>query len=106
MFKKSTIISLSVFFILMIFTSVVKNSARNIEKNIDSLNHEISALEKQLNDAKIDFVYFSSPEKLRESLSDFEKKNYLSFDYSRIFLSTEEFLSHSLKKIKNFEKTN
>ena len=36
MFKKSTIISLSVFFILMIFTSVVKNSARNIEKNIDT----------------------------------------------------------------------
>ena len=35
MFKKSIIISLSIFFILMIFTSIVKNNTRNIEKNIE-----------------------------------------------------------------------
>ena len=37
MFKKSAIISLSVFFILMIFTSVVKNNTRNIEKKTNTL---------------------------------------------------------------------
>ena len=51
MFRKSVIISLSIFFILMIFTSIVKNNTRNIEKNIGKLGQEVSILEKELADA-------------------------------------------------------
>ena len=57
MFRKSVIISLSIFFILMIFTSIVKNNTRNIEKDIGKLGREVSILEKKLADSKIDFIY-------------------------------------------------
>jgi len=105
-FKKSTIISLCFFFILMFLTPIVKNNTRIIEKNIYKLNHEILVLEKQLTESKIDFIYLSSPERLRENLSKSEKKKYHSFDYSRIFLSTEDFLHHSSQETKKLKRKN
>ena len=93
MFNKSIIISLCTFFVLMIFTSFIKNETRNTEKNIKKL-------EKELNNANVDFVYLSSPEKLKENLARFDKKKYFSFDYSRFFLSTEEFLKHNSQQTK------
>ena len=106
MFKKSTVICLCIFFILMFLTPIVKNNTRIIEKNIYKLNREISVLEKQLIEAKIDFIYLSSPERLRENLSKFEEKQYHSFDYSRIFLSTEDFLRHNSKETKKIKRNN
>ena len=103
MFKKSVIVSLSIFFILMIFTSIVKNNTRNIEKNIEKLVREISLLERELEDAKIDFIYLSTPEKLREKLTDLTNTKYLSYDYSRIFLSTKDFINHTSQETKNLK---
>ena len=102
MFKKSLILSLAVFFTLMIITSVIKNKTRNLEKEIEKINKEVAFLEKQLSDAEIDYIYLSSPKKLKKYLSTFNKEKYLSFDYSRIFFSTEQFLKHSLKEVKSF----
>ena len=102
MFKKSLILSLTVFFTLMVITSVIKNKTRNLEKKIEKINKEIAFLEKQLSDAEIDYIYLSGPEKLTKYLSTFNKEKYLSFDYSRIFFSTEQFLKHSLKEAKSF----
>ena len=102
MFKKSLIFSLTVFFTLMIITSVIKNKTRNLEKEIEKINKAVTLLEKQLSDAEIDYVYLSGPEKLKKYLSTFNKEKYLSFDYSRIFFSTEQFLKHSLKEAKSF----
>ena len=100
MFNKSIIISLCTFFILMIFTSFIKNETRNTEKNIKKLEKEIFVLEKELNNANVDFLYLSSPEKLKENLARFDKKKYFSFDYSRFFLSIEEFLKHNSQQTK------
>ena len=102
MFKKSLILSLTVFLTLMVITSVIKNKTRNLEKEIEKINKEVAFLEKQLSDAEIDYIYLSSPEKLKKYLSTLDKEKYLSFDYSRIFFSTEQFLKHSLKKAKSF----
>ena len=103
MFKKSTIISLCIFCILMFLTPVVKNNTRIIEKNIERLNKEISILEKQLSDAKIDFIYLSRPEKLKKNLLNFDEQKYSSFDYSRIFLSTQDFLRYRSQETKSFK---
>ena len=103
MFRKSVIISLSIFFILMIFTSIVKNNTRNIEKDIGKLGREVSILEKKLADSKIDFIYLSTPEKLIEKLNDLNDTNYLSYDYSRIFFSTKDFLNYTSTQTKNFK---
>ena len=54
MFNKSIIVSLCIFFVLMIFTSFIKNETRNIEKDIKKLEKEIFVLEKQLNNANVD----------------------------------------------------
>tara|TARA_B100000029_G_scaffold113217_1_gene105460 strand:+ start:2285 stop:2605 length:321 start_codon:yes stop_codon:yes gene_type:complete len=104
MFKKSITISLSVFFVLMIFTSFVKNNTRNIEKNIERLSLDVSILEQELADTKIDFIYLSSPERLRENLSYLSSKEYFSYDYSRIFLSTQDFLNYTSHEAKNLIK--
>ncbi len=103
MFKKSVIISLSVFFILMIFTSIVKNNTRNIEKNIEKLAGEVSVLEKELADASIDFIYLSTPERLRKKLADLTNTKYFSYDYSRIFLSTKDFIRYTSQETKSFK---
>ena len=49
MFNKSLVLSLSIFMILMVFISFIKNYTRNIEKNIEQLNTEISILKKLKN---------------------------------------------------------
>ncbi len=103
MFKKSLTISLFIFFILMIFTSVIKNSTRNIEKNIEKLLGEVSILEKELMDAKIDFVYLSTPERINKNISKFKNKEYFSYDYSRIFFSTKDFIVHNSQETKNLQ---
>ena len=97
MFNKSLVLSLSIFMILMVFISFIKNYTRNIEKNIEQLNMEISILQKDLLNAEIDFIYLSSPEKLLT----LNKKSYSNYDFSRIFLSTEEFINFSSKQSKN-----
>tara|TARA_Y100000590_G_scaffold452833_1_gene596741 strand:- start:2820 stop:3140 length:321 start_codon:yes stop_codon:yes gene_type:complete len=103
MFKKSILISLTVFFAMMIFTSSIKNKTRNIEKRVEKLQKEIFFLEKKLSDTQIDFVYLSSPEQLKKNLSISNKDNYLSFTRSRIFLSTDRFLEYVSKEAKYFK---
>jgi len=104
MFKKSLIFSLSIFLILMIFTSSVKHKTRNLEKKINLVNKEIVILKKQLNDAETDFAYLSSPEQLKEYLIILRKQDYSTYDHSRIFLSTDEFLFNNLKETKLIKK--
>ena len=84
----------------MIFTSIIKNNTRNIEKNIEKLNTEILKLNKELFDAEMDYIYLSSPDKLEKKISIFNKKRYSTYDFSRIFLSTEEFINFSSKQTK------
>ena len=104
MFNKSILISFTIFFSLMIFTSHVKNKTRNIEKNIEKLQREISSLEKKLSDTQIDFVYLSSPEQLQKNSLSLVEEEYLSFDHSRIFLSVEHFLKYNSKEVSKIKK--
>ena len=103
MFKKSITISLTIFFFLMVFTSVIKNSTRNIAKSIEKLNSEVSILESELMNAKIDYSYLSSPENLKKNILGFNKEKYFSYEASRIFLSTKDFINFDSKQTKNFE---
>ena len=88
----------------MIFTSHVKNKTRNLEKNIEKLQREISSLEKKLSDTQIDFVYLSSPEQLQKNSLSLVEEEYLSFDHSRIFLSVEHFLKYNSKEVNKIKK--
>ncbi len=100
MFNRPLIFSLSVFLFLMIFTSIIKNNTRNIEKNIEKLNTEVSILKNELLNAEMDFIYLSSPDKLEKKILSLNRKKYSTYDFSRIFLSTEEIINFSSKQTK------
>jgi len=104
MFKKSIILSITCFLFLTLTTSVIKNKARNLEKDILKLKKNISLLEKQISDAEIDFVYLSNPEQLIKNLVDLKKEKYSTFDHSRTFFSINHFLRHDLKVSKYMNK--
>tara|TARA_B100001029_G_C14829357_1_gene322136 strand:- start:178 stop:519 length:342 start_codon:yes stop_codon:yes gene_type:complete len=106
MIKKSLILSLGIFLILMTFASTVKHRTRDLEKQINKTNKEILILKKQLNDAQTDFIYLSNPEKLMKNLSFLKKEEYIPYDYSRIFLSTDDFLINSSNETKLIKEKN
>ncbi len=51
---------------LIICTSLIKNSTKDIDDKIYSLNENILFLESRLKDSKLEFDYLSSSEKLLE----------------------------------------
>ena len=100
MFKKPLIISLSLFLVFMIYTSSVKHKTRNLEKKINILNSEIGILKKELKDAKTDYIFLSSPEQLKKYLLILDVNDFSTYDVSRIFDSTDQFIIYKDKQTK------
>ena len=96
MFRTKFIISISVFVILLLATSVIKNKTRVIEKQISNLNKIISVKEKNVNEAELDFYYLTSPEELEKKLNLIGFNNYQPIKYSNIYFNISE-----LTEIKN-----
>ena len=96
MFRTKFIISISVFVILLLATSVIKNKTRVIEKQISNLNKIILVKEKNVNEAELDFYYLTSPEQLEKKLNLIGFNNYQPIKYSNIYFNISD-----LTKIKN-----
>ena len=62
---KKLILILSIF-LLLIFTTITKNSTKDIEKQIYDINENLRILEQKYEMVLLDFNYLSSPEKLME----------------------------------------
>ena len=60
------LIVFAVIFTLIVFTSLIKNSTKDLDDQIYSLRENILFLENRLNDSKLEFDYLSSSEKLLE----------------------------------------
>ena len=58
------IITISLIFSLILITSFVKNSTKKIDEKLFELKENISDLNLELNNVKLEFDYLSSPEKL------------------------------------------
>ena len=58
------ILTISLIFSLIVITSFIKNSTRKIDEELFSLKENISDLNLELNNVKLEFDYLSSPEKL------------------------------------------
>ena len=56
----------SLVFFLIISTSFIKNSTKDLDDQIYSIKENILFLENRFNDAKLEFDYLSSSEKLLE----------------------------------------
>ena len=107
MIKIKLLFSIVIFSFLLIITSIIKNEAREIEKNIYHLSKLIIQKEKDLNESELDFSYLTSPSMIEKSLENLDKENYFAMELSKIFLSLSHFKNIQNKLVtqkKNNEK--
>ena len=103
MFNKKIFLSLSIFIILMVFTSIIKTQTRMIEKNIFLAEKRIGNLETNFYEAQLDYYYLTSPDYISKKISQYSNQEYQSMKYSRIYLNFDQFLEDQ-KKISQFFK--
>ena len=86
----------------LIFTSLVKNKTRLLEKELLYLDNEINSLNFNLNEASLDFEYLTTPKHISLLAKDFLDENFSYYKESQIkkSIKSEKDLA-ILKKIKN-----
>jgi len=98
--KKGTLIAI---LILILTTSLVKNSTKEIEDKIFIVNENIRSLESELGDVLLEYNYLSTPEKLTLYQSQFFEKDLIKIDITKIKKLTEK---NDYIKISDFLKKN
>ena len=96
---KKLILLLSIFF-LIIFTTITKNSTKEIEKKIYNTEENLRVLKNKYEMVLLDFNYLSSPKKLleyqskyfEEELSEIDIKNLKKITLKENQLRVEEFM--------------
>ena len=77
-------ITLSIIFVLILATSLVKNSTKEIEDKIFALNENIRSLKSELGDVLLEYNFLSSPGKLTQYQSQFFEKDLIKIDITKI----------------------
>ena len=77
-------------FILILATSLVKNSTKEIEDKIFTVNENIISLKSELGDVLLEYNYLSTPDKLTEYQSQFFEKDLIKIDIMKIKKLIEE----------------
>ena len=73
-----------IIFILILATSLVKNSTKEIEDEIFMVNENIRPLKLELGDVLLEYNYLSSPDKLSQYQNQYFEKNLVKIDITRI----------------------
>ena len=90
-------------FILILVTSFVKNSTKEIEDNIFIVNESIRPLKSELGDVLLEYNYLSSPDKLTQYQTQYFEKDLIKINIIKIKKLTEK---NNDIKVSNFlEKT-
>ena len=100
------ILTISLIFSLIVITSFIKNSTKKIEEELFSLKENISDLNFELDNVKLEFEYLSSPEKLisYQNLYFENKLNQTSLNEIKIIDFTKEKILTKDVKIVDSEK--
>ena len=93
MFRLKICITVLVFSFFSIGTSLIKNQTREIEKKISILGKTIHQKEKDFNETQLDFYYLTSPNIIEDKIQHFGKYQYQPMEYSKIFLSMDNFIN-------------
>ena len=80
---KKIILILSIF-LLLIFTTVTKNSTKEIEKKIYNTKENLRVLEQKYEMVLLDFNYLSSPKKLMEYQSRYFENELKEIDITNL----------------------
>ena len=86
----------------LIFTSLIKNKTRLLEKELLYLDNEINSLNFNLNEASLDFEYLTTPKRISLLAKNFLDENFSYYKESQIkkSIKPEKDLA-ILKKLKN-----
>ena len=80
---KKIILLLSILF-LLIFTTITKNSTKEIEKQIYDTKENLRVLKNKYEMVLLDFNYLSSPKKLMEYQSEYFEKELSEINIKKI----------------------
>ena len=94
--KKVTFLAI---LILILVTSLIKNSTKEIEDKIFITNENIRSLKSKLGDVLLEYNYLSAPDKLIQYRSQFFEKELVKIDITKIKILTEK---NNHIKISNF----
>ena len=78
-----------IIFILILATSIVKNSTKEIEDKIFVVNENIRPLKTELSDVLLEYNFLSSPEKLIQYQDQYFKKDLMKINIIKIKEITE-----------------
>ena len=94
-----------IIFALILATSLVKNSTKEIEDKIFMVNENIRPLKSELSDVILEYNYLSSPDKLSQYQTQFFEKNLIKIDITQIKKITKKNdninISDFIEKTKN-----
>ena len=93
-----------IIFILILATSLVKNSTKEIEDKIFMVNENIRPLKSELGDVLLEYNYLSSPDKLTQYQTQYFEKDLIKIDITKIKKLTEK--NNHIKLSDFIEKTN
>ena len=103
MSKFKIFISILIFSSLLIGTSAIKNETRELEKKINILTKAYAQKERNFNEVQLDYYYLTSPSMIEKKIEHLAIKKYIHMQYSKIFLSIENFINiqnkHAMQKI-------
>ena len=84
--KKTVFVTI---FILILATSLVKNSTKELEDKIFMIKENIRPLKSELGDVLLEYNYLSSPDKLTQYQTQYFEKNLIKIDITKIKKLTE-----------------
>ena len=73
-----------IIFVLILATSLVKNSTKEIEDKIFMVNENIRPLKSELGDVLLEYNYLSSPDKLTQYQTQYFEKDLVKIDITKI----------------------
>ncbi|MDA7490390.1 cell division protein FtsL [Candidatus Pelagibacter ubique] len=74
----------AVIFVLILITSLIKNSTKEIEDQIFIVKENIRPLKSELEDVLLEFNYLSSPEKLVQYQTQYFEKDLIKIEIMNI----------------------
>ena len=73
-------VALLIIFVLILVTSLVKNSTKEIEDKIFVLNESIRFLKVEFGDTMLEYNFLSSPDKLVQHQSQYFEKDLIKIE--------------------------
>ena len=93
-------------FLLILITSLIKNSTKTIEDEIFLINENIRLLKAHLGDVLLEYNYLSSPEKLLQHQSNYFENDLMQMNVTKIkkiTLNDKDLIITEFIKIKDNE---